>query len=351
VLGGAIAGALFLPLPVSRHPESVSFQGPDRSMPSRLVPTRAVHTDHAARSPQERAETLERQATRAEVVGLVKTACSRNRTAADKAFATLIGMGDEAVPHLVQMLRDAHHPAEMRLIVRALTQIGTRDATEAVDWALRSATDDNRRDIIACGILDGAQHGADPRATDLIQDDAEFAMHLHAGRRLGRVAQQDSIWSWTDGYYRAESDAQRAVYIEALGSVTDPDLIPELEHVITTSPDDELAEAAALSLARIGTAESVAVIVQVIRSGVDDGRIRRLAGALGNVADSRVLESYRNDEDETVRRIVNDALDASQTADAGAAHSTRRTTTGGANDGDGVHDRGGQTERVISPAD
>jgi len=247
--------------------------------------------------------------TEATVQELVRKACSLDPATREKACRELVDMGPDAARYLARLLESKQNPAEIKAIIQVLVQMDDPDAWECVREAMYDTSKANRQDVVARGIVDGAGPGMEEKITELIEGEPEIAQRLHAGRRLGELGGEGAVTDWVERYYELDDEARRSQYVEALSHVTDPRTIPELEHVVTTNPDEELARSAAYGLARIGTRDSADVIVNEMRRSADDGRLAFLSAALGNIRDRRVLAAYRQDESETVRQAVEKALD------------------------------------------
>ena len=278
---------------------------------------------------------------------LVRTACSLDRASRERARKQLVKLGPDSVRYLEQLLETAKHPAELRAIIVVLVLIDTPDAWETVRVAMWGTDKDNRQHIVARGIVDGAGPGMEDKLTDLIESVPEISQRVHAGRKLGELAREGAVTDWVERYYETDDDIQRSQYVEALSNVTNPDAIPELEHFLTESPDEELARSAAYGLARIGTRDSATVIVTEMRRASDDGRRAFLAAALGNIRDREVLASFRQDENETVRRIVEETLDEGS-GDTATARENRNTEMQG-DDRDPAGRQAGE-DRAVSPS-
>jgi hypothetical protein len=258
-----------------------------------------------------RAEPIDRDEISGRVAALVRAACSRNASAREEAIATLVEMGDVAVPHLARMLGEARPPRELKAVAEILVRIGTPSALAVIEDALDPGVEENLRAIVASAVVDAAGDGADGSVRDLMRDDPRLAWRVHAGRRWGRADHEGAISEWVSGYYRAESELERSEYLDALGAARNPESIPELEHVVRQNPDDEVVAGAARSLARIGTERTVGVLVDELRrfAGTDRGEL--LEEALGNVKSRELLEAYLDDESEAVRDAVSEILDES----------------------------------------
>lgn len=288
--------------------------------------------------------------TEATVQELVRKACSLDRGTREKASRELVEMGPDAVPYLARLLETKRNPAEVKAIIEILVQMDDPDAWEIVRDAMYNTDKANRQDIVARGIVDGAGPGMEDKITDLIEGEPEIAQRLHAGRRLGELGGEGAVTDWVDRYYETDDEARRSQYVEALSHVTDPGVIPELEHVVTTNPDDDLARSAAYGLARIGTRDSADVIVNEMRQTSDDGRLAFLSAALGNIRDRRVLAAYRQDESETVRQAVEEALDEEKREDEPAAPPEDNTDDEG-DDGGGTDKPQGRRDGPVAPVD
>lgn len=283
----------------------------------------------------------------ATVQELVRKTCSLDRATREKASRELVEMGPDAVRYLARLLETKKNPAEVKAIIEALVQMDDPDAWEIVLDAMYNTDKANRQDIVARGIVDGAGPGMEDKITDLIEGEPEIAQRLHAGRRLGALGGEGAVTDWVDRYYETEDEARRSQYVEALSHVTDPGAIPELERVVTTNPDEDLARSAAYGLARIGTRDSADVIVSEMRQTSDDGRLAFLSAALGNIRNRRVLAAYRQDESETVRQVVEEALDELSDDTATARDNPN---TEGQEDADADGAAGGRKGRVSPSA-
>ncbi len=284
--------------------------------------------------------------TEARVQELVRKACSLDRATRQKACRELVEMGPDAARYLARLLESKQNPAEIKAIIEILVQMDDPDAWECVREAMYDTSKANRQDVIARGIVDGAGPGMDDKITDLIEGEPEIAQRLHAGRRLGELGGEGAVTDWVDRYYELDDEARRSQYVEALSHVTDPAVIPELEHVVTTNPDEGLARSAAYGLARIGTRDSADVIVNEMRRTSDDGRLAFLSAALGNIRDRRVLAAYRQDESETVRHAVEEALDEEKKDDEPASPPENNT----GDDGD-TPTPAGRRDGPVAPVD
>jgi len=264
-----------------------------------------------------RADSLDRDRgeTSPRVAALVRAACSRNTSARDEAIAALVDMGDGAVPHLARMLAEQRPPQQLKTIAQILVRIGTPAALAVVEDALDAGEQENRRAIVASGVVDAASAGADGTVRDVMRSDPQLAWRVRAGRRWGQAAREGSVGDWVDGYYRAESDLERRQYLDAVRAGRNPESIPELEHVVRQNPDEEVVGAAALSLARIGTDRTVSVLVDELRRFAGSDRAQVLSDALGNVRNRELLEAHRDDENETVRKVISDILEESDDQD------------------------------------
>ena len=272
------------------------------------------------------------EATEANIKRLLTLACRRDLPASEQARRTLVAMGNDAVPHLGALLDREHSPTMRRMSAEILTAIDTPEAWEELRASLGGTDKKNVKQIIASGIVAGVRPGMEERIEELITFESELAQQVHAGRKLGQMGGAGSVDDWVDGYYRSDNDAQRSTYAEALDNLTDPEAVPRLEEILT-GDDDELLRSAATSLARIGTPRSVGVIVETMRRSFDAGdtdHVAQLSAALSHVPNRAVLESFRNDYDQMVRRAVDEVLEQLQDNSGGhndAAGYTRKASS------------------------
>jgi HEAT repeat protein len=173
--------------------------------------------------------------------------------------------GSDALPDLKELLDDDEPPVQ-REAVRAILNIGTDAAYRILEQALTTGTDRSRE-----AIMQAISSVRDERATPL------FVYILQNVDHRGRLAAV---------YLRA---------IESLGSLKDAAGIPPLKDALyrgewwAPGRTRAIRGAAAAALARIGTAEALAVLEEASASRLRGVR----AAARPQVADARRREARR----------------------------------------------------------
>jgi HEAT repeat protein len=151
--------------------------------------------------------------------------------------------GSEALPELIELLDDNEAQVQ-REAVRAILNIGTEQSYEVLERALASGTERSRQMI-----MEAVSGVRDERATPLF---AYIVRHVSHRGPLGEV------------YLRA---------IESLGSLRDPEAVTPLKEALYRGEwwaprrSGILRAAAAQALARIGTAEAQAVLMEAAANG------------------------------------------------------------------------------------
>ena len=170
--------------------------------------------------------------------------------------------GSEALPDLTELLGDAE-PGVQRDAVRAILQIGTDQGYRVLEQALADDTPQSRE-----AIMQALASQRDERAAPLLM---YILDHVHHAGALGWV------------YVRA---------LDLLGQLRDPQAIPALSAALRRGEwwaprrTATLRAAAASALARIGTTEAVAALVEASQTG--SRGVRRAARTqLDTIARSR----------------------------------------------------------------
>ncbi|HVH28446.1 MAG TPA: HEAT repeat domain-containing protein [Vicinamibacterales bacterium] len=151
--------------------------------------------------------------------------------------------GSEALPELTELLDDSEAQVQ-REAVRAILNIGTEQSYEVLERALASGTERSRQTI-----MEAVSGVRDERATPLF---AYIVRHVSHRGPLGEV------------YLRA---------IESLGTLRDPEAVTPLKEALYRGEwwaprrNGILRSAAAAALARIGTAEAQAVLMEAAATG------------------------------------------------------------------------------------
>ncbi|HEY1911604.1 MAG TPA: HEAT repeat domain-containing protein, partial [Vicinamibacterales bacterium] len=179
--------------------------------------------------------------------------------------------GSEALPDLTELLDDNEQQVQ-REAVRAILNVGTDAAYRILEQALTSGTERSREAIM--------------QSISLVRDERAAPLFAYI---LGHVDHKGALSSI---YLRA---------IESLGVLRDPAGVTPLQTALYKGEwwaprrTSEIRQTAAAALARIGTAEAVAVLEEAIASG--SRGIRSAARAqLANVRPSRPESTARDGE-------------------------------------------------------
>ena len=248
---------------------------------------------------------------RTRIEQLLKKACSLDAGIRQKAREDVVAIGENAVPHLAALLKKQLHPRELRTVSELLTQISTLEAFKAVRTAIESAAE-NKKDIIASGMVEGTGAENSSELTDLIKNHPETAHRVKAGKKLGEVADEYVLDEVIDNYQSSDNEVQRSEYLETISNVSDPDAIGGLYNVMATTQDDDLYRSAASGLASVGTYHSVSLIVREAENTSGQERFAEASAALREVRNEETLGMLADNKNSQVNEIIEETLEELQ---------------------------------------